>query len=125
MYKRQFNPLDGVKEVHADFNTQEVVVTSVQDIKEEDVKAAIEKAGYTYKGRKEDKKMTKTVKVEGMMCQNCERHVKEALEAIDGVESAVSNKDTNTAEIELSKEVSAEVIEKAVTDAGYTFKGLE
>ena len=37
----------------------------------------------------EDKSMTTTLKIEGMMCPHCEARVKKALEALDGVESAV------------------------------------
>ena len=37
----------------------------------------------------EDKPMTTTLKIEGMMCPHCEARVKKALEALDGVESAV------------------------------------
>lgn len=32
--------------------------------------------------------MTVQLKVDGMTCQNCVRHVKEALEAVEGVTSA-------------------------------------
>ncbi len=63
----------------------------------------------------------KTLKVEGMMCQHCERHVKEALEKIDGVDSAVANHETNSVLVQLSKDVSEADFEKAVTDAGYTY----
>ena len=37
----------------------------------------------------EDKSMTTTLKIEGMMCPHCEARVKKALEALEGVESAV------------------------------------
>ena len=63
----------------------------------------------------------KTLKVEGMMCQHCERHVKETLEKIDGVESATANHQTKSVLIQLSKEVADSDFEKAITDAGYTF----
>ncbi|MCR4741996.1 MAG: heavy metal translocating P-type ATPase [Treponema sp.] len=63
----------------------------------------------------------KTLKVEGMMCQHCERHVKEALEKIDGVECATANHEANSVLVQLSKEVADSDFEKAVTDAGYTF----
>lgn len=65
--------------------------------------------------------MTKEIKVEGMMCQHCEKHVKEALEKIDGVTSAVPSHEKSNVILELSKEVADGDLEKAVTDAGYTF----
>ncbi len=70
---------------------------------------------------KEKKNMTKEIKVEGMMCQHCEKHVKEALEKIDGVTGAVPSHEKANVVLELSKEVSEADLEKAVTDAGYTF----
>lgn len=74
----------------------------------------------TFKFKKEKKKLKKTIAVEGMMCQHCEAHVKKALEAIDGVESASPSHKDKKVEITLTKEVSDELLKKAITDAGYT-----
>ena len=63
----------------------------------------------------------KTLKVEGMMCQHCERHVKEALEKIDGVASAASSHENKTAVVQLSKEVPSAEFEKAILEAGYKY----
>ena len=41
--------------------------------------------------------MSTTLKIEGMMCPHCEARVKKALEALDGVESAVVSHETGTA----------------------------
>lgn len=65
--------------------------------------------------------MTKTIRVEGMMCQHCEKHVKESLEKIDGVTSAAANHEKAEVVLELTKDVADADLEKAVTDAGYTF----
>jgi len=70
---------------------------------------------------KEEKTMTKTIRINGMMCAHCEARMKNALEAIDGVVSAVASHEQNNAVLELSKEVSEEVLCKAVTDAGYEY----
>ena len=72
----------------------------------------------------EEKKMTAEVKIKGMMCPHCEAHVKKALEALDGVESAAPDKDAGNAVLTLSKDVSADVIKAAVEDAGYEFLGM-
>ena len=72
----------------------------------------------------EEKKMTAEVKIKGMMCPHCEAHVKKALEALDGVESAAPDKDAGNAVLTLSKEVSADAIKAAVEDAGYEFLGM-
>lgn len=68
----------------------------------------------------EEFKMTKTIKIDGMMCPHCEATVKKALEAIDGVTSAVASHTEKQATIELSKDVDTAVLEQAVVDAGYT-----
>lgn len=68
----------------------------------------------------EEFKMTKTIKIDGMMCPHCEATVKKALEAIDGVTSAVASHTEKQAIVELSKDVDTAVLEQAVVDAGYT-----
>lgn len=71
----------------------------------------------------EETQMEKILKVEGMMCEHCEAHVKEALEKIRGVESASANHTTGQVKVTLSKEVKAKDFEKAITKAGYKFIG--
>ncbi len=73
---------------------------------------------------KEEIMMTKTLKVEGMMCEHCEARVKKALEAVAGVESAVADHKANTAVITLSEEVADEVLCKAVEDQDYKVLGV-
>jgi Cu+-exporting ATPase len=65
----------------------------------------------------EEKKMI-TLKVEGMMCQHCVKHVKEALEKLDGVQATV-DLDKKTATVMKPDSVSVEECKKAVADAGY------
>lgn len=74
---------------------------------------------------KEKKAMTKTIKIEGMMCSHCEAAVKKALEAIDGVLSAEASHEKKTAVVTLSKDVPNEVLKKAVEDKDYTVLGVE
>ena len=69
--------------------------------------------------------MTKTLKIEGMMCSHCEAHIKGALEKIDGVTSAVTSHEKGTAVIELSKDVPEDLFKAAVTEAGYKYLGQE
>ncbi len=69
--------------------------------------------------KKETKPMTKTLKIEGMMCGHCEMHTKKALEALDGVASAEVSHKTGTAVVTLSKDVSDDVLKQAVTKQGY------
>lgn len=74
---------------------------------------------------KETEKMTKTIKIEGMMCSHCEASVKKALEALDGVESATASYTEGTAVVELSKEVPAESFKKSIEDKDYKFISVE
>ena len=69
--------------------------------------------------------MKKTVYVEGMGCQNCVKHVKEALEGLDGVKSADVSLDAGTAVIELAKDVADEAIRSAIDEAGYDVAKIE
>ena len=73
-----------------------------------------------YKKSKEEKGMeTKTIKINGMMCEHCEATVKKALEKLDFVESAnVSHKD-GTAIVSLSGSSDDEALRKAVEDKDY------
>ena len=73
----------------------------------------------------EEKTMTKTLKVEGMMCEHCEARVKKALEAVAGVESAVADHNANTAVVTLSADVADDVLTKAVEDQDYKVLGVE
>lgn len=70
--------------------------------------------------KKEKNTMTTTLKINGMMCPHCEATVKTALESIDGVTSAEVSHESGTAVVTLSKEVSDDVLKKAVVDKGYT-----
>ena len=69
--------------------------------------------------RKEKKNMTKTMKIEGMMCGHCEAAVKKALEAVAGVEAAEVSHEAGTAVVTLNAEVADEVLKKAVEDKDY------
>ncbi len=72
------------------------------------------------KKEKGDKKMTKTLKVVGMMCMHCKAHVENALAAVEGVASVEVDLEAMTATVTLTADVADEVLAKAVTDAGYT-----
>ena len=74
---------------------------------------------------KEEKAMTKTLKVEGMMCGHCEARVKKALEAVAGVESAVADHTAGTAVVTLSSPVEDDVLRAAVEAQDYRVLGVE
>ena len=63
--------------------------------------------------------MKKTMKIEGMMCGHCEATVKKALEGLDGVTSAEVSHEAGTAVVELSADVTDDVLKKTVEDKDY------
>ena len=77
------------------------------------------------KHHKEEKSMVKTMKIEGMMCQHCEARVKKALEALEGVESAVPSHESGTAVVTLSGPVADEALKAAVEAQDYQVLGIE
>lgn len=77
------------------------------------------------KENKEESTMTKTMKIEGMMCGHCEARVKKVLEALDGVEQAEVSHETGTAVVEMTEEVADEVLKKAVEDQDYKVLGID
>ena len=73
----------------------------------------------------EENTMTKTMKIEGMMCGHCEARVKKTLEKIEGVaEAKVSHKE-GTAILTLSADIADDVLRKAIEDQDYTVTGIE
>ncbi|MCR5284437.1 MAG: heavy metal translocating P-type ATPase [Treponema sp.] len=64
------------------------------------------------------------ISVKGMMCEHCEMHVKKALEAIDGITSAVASHKDALVTIETSKAVDEKAIKAAIEDAGYEYTGI-
>ena len=69
--------------------------------------------------KQEESDMEKIMKIEGMMCEHCEDRVKKVLEAIDGVTSAVPSHKEGNAIVTLSKDVSDDILKKAVEDQDY------
>lgn len=62
---------------------------------------------------------TRTIKIKGMMCGNCESHVRKALESIDGVSVTEVSHEKGTAIVELSDKVENKVMKKVIEDEGY------
>ncbi len=69
--------------------------------------------------------MKKIIHVEGMGCQNCVKHVTEALEELAGVEKADVKLETNTATVTLTKAIEDEVLKSAIEEAGYDVSKIE
>ncbi|MCM1025383.1 MAG: heavy metal translocating P-type ATPase [Roseburia sp.] len=76
------------------------------------------------KKESEEKKMTKVMTIEGMMCGHCTGRVQKALEALEGVSAVTMSLEEKTATVELAAEVSDEALTGAVTEAGYEVKAI-
>lgn len=73
---------------------------------------------------KEEEKMEKTIKIEGMMCAHCEASVKKALEALEAVNSAKVSHESGEAIVEISKALDDEVLKKTIEDKDYTVTSI-
>ena len=69
--------------------------------------------------KKEDSNMEKTIQVNGMSCGHCTAAVERALMAVDGVTAAKADLEKKNATVTLSKDVEAQKLIDAVTEAGY------
>lgn len=92
--------------------------TIYNDAEDNIIKDTIEKAGG-------DLKMTKTLNVEGMMCNHCKATVEKALSAVEGVTETVVDLDAKTAVVTLSEDVSDEILKKAVEDHDFQVIGIK
>ena len=72
----------------------------------------------SYEESKGENVMKKEMIIEGMSCTHCSGRVEKALNEIDGV-SAKVDLEKKTAYVDLTKDVSDDVLSKAVVDAGY------
>lgn len=72
----------------------------------------------------EEKVMTKILYVDGMMCEKCEMHVTRALESIEGVKVSRIEREQKIVAVELSREVTDEILREAVEKAGYKVENI-
>ena len=69
--------------------------------------------------RKDVEKMEKIIKIEGMMCQHCQKHAHDALAAMDGVTDVVVDLENKQATVQCTREISIDEFAKVIADAGY------
>lgn len=112
--------LSGVTTVHVDLDSKSATVASSSVIPAGDFKKVITTAGYTLLSEKEEESTMKTtLKIEGMMCQHCQKHVQEALSAMNGVTAVSVDLDGGKADVEASRDIPTEEFAKVIADAGY------
>ncbi len=130
--KKALEELEGIDSAVTSHEAGTAVVTVNEKFDEAEVEKAVVDAGYDFveieeinKNTKENNNMEKTIKINGMMCGHCEARVKKALEALDGIDSAVTSHDANNAVVAANDKFDAAAVEKAVVDAGYEYLGIE
>ena len=69
--------------------------------------------------------MKKQLSIEGMMCQNCVKHVTRALEGVAGVSQVEVSLENKQAVVTAGSEVSDDALKAAVTEAGYEVTGVQ
>ena len=124
--------VEGVEDVSASAEKGLAKFKIHSDTSEQALKDAVTKAGYIFVGFGENVTacpmtgtVEKTVKIEGMMCEHCERAVNEALGAVAGVESVKADAKAGTAAVTMRPDTDEEAVKAAVVKAGYVFLGIE
>ena len=124
--------VEGVEDVSASAERGLAKFKIHPDTSEQALKDAVTKAGYIFVGFGENVTacpitgtVEKTMKIEGMMCEHCERAVNEALGAVAGVESVKADAKAGTAAVTMRPDTDEEAVKAAVVKAGYVFLGIE
>lgn len=66
----------------------------------------------------EEKEMTAVLKIEGMMCEHCKKHVTDALNGMEGVTATVNLED-KSATVTMDTEIADDTFKQVIKDAGY------
>ena len=74
---------------------------------------------------KENDKMIKTIKIEGMMCPHCSGRVKQTLESMPEVIKAEVSHETGEAVVELNTDIDAIIFKNAIENDGYKFISIQ
>ena len=72
---------------------------------------------------KEAIRMEKTLKIEGMMCAHCQKHVHDALAKMDGVTDVTVDLEGGKADVKATHDISEDDFRKVIEDAGYELVG--
>lgn len=69
--------------------------------------------------------MKKKLIIDGMMCQNCVKHVTKALTELEGVFDVTVSLEEKSAEITVTEKITDDTLKKAIADAGYELFRIE
>lgn len=68
--------------------------------------------------------MKKELSIEGMMCQNCVKHVTHALESIPGAAGIQVSLEDKKATVNVPESISDDTLKSAISEAGYEVTGI-
>jgi len=68
--------------------------------------------------------MKKQIKIEGMSCGHCIKHVEEALKEITGVTNVQVSLQDKNAVVEIANTVSDRMLKEAIEEVGYDVTGI-
>lgn len=74
--------------------------------------------------KKEETGMKAVLKIEGMMCEHCKKHVEDALNGMEGV-SAQVDLEQKCAVVTAGRDISDDEFRGVIAEAGYTLTGIE
>ena len=72
---------------------------------------------------KEADTMEKTLKIEGMMCAHCQKHIHDALAKMDGVTDVTVDLEGGSADVKATRDIPQDEFQKVIADAGYELVG--
>ena len=72
---------------------------------------------------KEENKMQKELKIEGMMCQHCQKHVHDALAKLEGVTEVTVDLEGKKASVTMDREIGEAEFKAVIEEAGYDLVG--
>ena len=122
--KEALEALPFIESAKADQVKGTVDITSDGEPDRKAMEDAISKAGYTLKDEPSTEGKA-TVLVGGMMCENCEKHVKKALESLPFIESASADHTTGRVAITYSSQPVEEEMKDVISKADYEYQGIE
>ena len=122
--KEALEALPFIESAKADHVQGTVDITSDGEPDRKAMEDAISKAGYTLKDEPSTEGKA-TVLVGGMMCENCEKHVKKALESLPFIESASADHTTGRVAITYSSQPVEEEMKDVISKADYEYQGIE
>ena len=123
--KEALEKIDGVESAAASHEKGICNVTLSHSLDVNLLKQAVEAEDYQVLSiENNSKKIQLVMHIDGMMCEHCEAHVKEALEKIDGVASAAASHKEGVCRVTLSKPVDEKILKSAVEAEDYTVTSI-